>query len=109
MNTSNFARFLTVLYNATYLDVKNSEWALSTLSKAKYNRGITNSLPKEITVAHKYGVATSGQTNMLSESAIIYPNGDPYIIVVMTKGTAFDKQAGFISDLSAMVYGSLSN
>lgn len=109
MNVKSFSRFLSVLYNATYLDVKNSEWALTMLSKVKYNKGITRTLPKQITVAHKYGVEFNGNTKFLSESAIVYNNSDPYMIVVMTKGTDYNKQSEFISQLSDVVFNKMNN
>ena len=100
MNPIFFSRFMNILYNATYLDIKNSEWALLTLSKAKYDKGLTRNLPKNVEVAHKYGVDYNATDKMLSESAIIYISNDPYLLVVMTKGKNYKKQSDVISEIS---------
>ena len=108
LNPVQFSRFLMVLYNSTYLDTKNSEWALSTLIKAKYKKSLTRNLPANIQIAHKYGVASSGPTRILNESAIVYHEQDPYLIVVMTKGHDYSRQSDVISRLSDLVYKSIS-
>lgn len=109
MDPVEFSRFMYVLYNSTYLDPEHSEFALETLSKAKYNKSVTRTIPKDVHVAHKYGVAYSNQIKYLSESAIVFLYGQPYILVVMTKGNDYDRQSDVISGISEMTYNSLTN
>lgn len=108
MNPVEFSRMLLVLFNATYLDAYYSEFALSVLSKSKYDNGIIRSLPTQMPIAHKYGVAFAGDTKMLSESAIVYAENTTYLLVVMTKGHDYNKQSDVISDISNIVYNSFS-
>ena len=103
-----FSRFMYVLYNSTYLDPEHSDFALKTLSKAKYNKSVTRNLPKDVQVAHKYGVAYMNQIKYLSESAIVFLLGEPYILVVMTSGNDYDRQSDVISKISDITYKSIS-
>lgn len=102
-----YARFLRVLYNATYLNKDNSEKLLSYLSNVKYEKGIKQGIPKTITVAHKFGerVVESPQGNsyQLHDCGIVYAK-HPYIICVMSKGTSFEQLSKLIGELSQETY-----
>jgi beta-lactamase class A len=98
-----YSRFLRVLYNATYLDRKHSQLALSILTQTKYAKGITRSLDKKIKVAHKYGISQTNEFRSLSEAAIIYTD-NPYLLVIMTKGGDYIKLADVIDECASIVH-----
>jgi beta-lactamase class A len=102
-----YSKFFRVLFNATYLNKEMSEYALKLLSGAKFNKGITKNLPSNLTVARKFGEHLSPDESSLSESAIVYYNSRPYLMIIMTSGHNFDEQARLISDLSYQVYSSV--
>jgi beta-lactamase class A len=102
-----YSKFFRILFNATYLNEESSEYALKILSKAKFNKGITKDLPSGLTIARKFGEHLSPSENALSESAIVYCDSHPYLMIIMTTGTDFNEQANLISDLSYKVYTSV--
>ena len=54
-NARLFSRFLTVLYDATYLSRSSSEQALRLLNQCSFKDGITKGLPPTVKMAHKFG------------------------------------------------------
>ncbi len=104
ITASDYSKFLRVLYNATYLNVKNSQYALSLLSNSTFTRGLTRDLPKNVMVAHKFGESVSGEIRQLHESGIVYTGAHTYLITVMTKGAKVADLADVICDLSNKVF-----
>lgn len=110
-----FSLFLRVLYNASYLDKNYSEKALELLTETEFEGGLTLNLPKNITVAHKFGerfIGTdTGQeiSEELHDCGIIYYPGHPYVLCVMTKGKDFNSLALVISNISKKIYTYVSS
>jgi len=104
ITTSECSRFLGVLYNATYLNEKHSQYALDLLSKATFADGITKNLPKTLTIAHKFGEGGGTKHPEFSETSIIYQDDDPYLLTIMTKGLDTKVQAQAISEISSLIY-----
>lgn len=77
------------------------------LSAQHFNEGIPAGLPAATKVAHKTGEITKHK----HDAGIVYPlDGKPYVIVVLTKGIASDKQSGkLIAEISRLVYLALRN
>jgi beta-lactamase class A len=107
LSPSEYSRFFTVLYNASYINRKDSDWALQLLCKSVYNKSITRALPAQLVVAHKYGVAEFKDITYLGESGLFYSTSGPYLLVVFTKGNSEDKQSDLISEISTVVFQSL--
>ncbi len=115
ISAKTYSLFFRILYNATYLDRNDSEFALSLLSKSHFEDGIVAGLPKGTLVSHKYGERAVTEANgsisgvELHDCGFIYPpSGDkPYFLCVMTKGDSLDGVKGAISDISSYVYGQL--
>ena len=106
MSVKDYSSFFRLLYNATYLDKKMSEKGLEFLSKSTYTKGLAGKLPKEVVVAHKFGERgfADSNTKQLHDCGIIYKEGKPYILCVMTRGDDFDELATVIADASALIY-----
>jgi beta-lactamase class A len=108
ISARDYSRFLMILYNAVYLSVSNSEYAISLLCECDFKDGIAKELPDDIKIAHKFGQAKESDLIELHESAIVYLKDKPYLLTVMTKGTDVSKLAGTISSISKMVYERMS-
>lgn len=104
-----YALFLRVLYNATYLDAQMSDYALTMLSQTDFNDGLRAGVPATVDVAHKFGEGQTPQDKIdgvkeLHDCGIVYDANNPYALCIMTKGTDFTAQSAAIRDVSARVY-----
>lgn len=104
INTKTYAGFFRILFNASYLNKSFSEATLNILTRTDFKAGITALLPKNITVAHKFGIRTVDGVNQLHDCGIVYYPKHPYIVCIMTKGKNFDDLAGVIAKISKFVY-----
>ncbi len=103
IRVSNLSKFMRVLYNATYLNQKNSEFALSLLTQSSFKEEIVSVLPPELKVAHKFGETGTVTEHQLHETAIVYV-GQPYLITIMTKGSNVKRLPEALSSLSKIAY-----
>jgi beta-lactamase class A len=79
-----------------------SEAMIAIMKQQKFNEGIPSCLPVEVPVAHK-----TGSIGLLyHDAAIIYPpDREPYVLVVMTRGLAEDREApALVSLISKLIY-----
>ena len=104
MTVRDYSVFMRVLYNATYLNPKNSDIALTLLSESSFHDGIVSKLPTDVAVAHKFGETFKDSKRELHESGIIYCNKKPYMLIVMTKGYNPHQLAGFIGNISDTIF-----
>lgn len=108
MNVKDYSALFRVLFNASYLDREYSEKALEILSQAEFKKGIVDSIPGNITVAHKFGERYfPNGINQLHDCGIIYYPKRPYLLCVMTKGKDFNDLATTIQQISAKIYSEL--
>jgi beta-lactamase class A len=114
LSAADYAFFLRMLYNGTYLTAENSEKILDIMTQSEFTEGLVAGVPG-VTVAHKYGTYTltddSGNKNgvELHDCGIIYDKDHPYILCIMTKGTDADKLASFIAGMSTTAYQSVQD
>ena len=104
IDVSDLSKFLRILYNATYLNKENSEFALSLLSESSFTKGIVSGLPADTKVVHKFGETGTSTEAQLHETAIVYVGNEPYLITIMTKGKNVQQLPGVLSDLSKIAY-----
>ncbi len=104
-----YSMFIKALYNASYLNIQNSEYAVSLLSQSEFREGIVKNLPPSLQVAHKFGESGSVSEHQLHESGIIYLDGHNYMITVMTKGKEIKPLAEVLSGVSRLVYNEMRN
>ncbi len=102
-----YSLFMRVLYNASYLSIPASEFALEMLANSDFKEGLMKQLPANAKVAHKFGESGYGNIYELHESGIVYIGDNSYIITIMTKGTDLKKQATVISNISMQVYNTI--
>lgn len=107
-NVVNISLFMEVLFNATYLNKRNSEYAVDLLTKATFKEGIVKGIPEASPlVAHKFGESGNKINRQLSEMALIYINKKPYLITIMTMGNDNVESSTLqkaIQDISQIIY-----
>ncbi len=110
ISVKEYAGLFRILYNSSYLNNEMSEKALEILSKAKYEKGLSAKIPKEITVAHKYGIRKTpgSEESQLHDCGIIYDKKNPYLLCVMTKGEDIEKLSETIMGISEIVYEAIN-
>lgn len=101
------------IYNATYLSPAMSAKLMGFLAEVKFDSGIAAGLPKGTRLAHKFGerevYSSGGTVKQLHDCGIVYLDGSPYLLGIMTRGTDMDKQAEAIKDISALIYREVSS
>lgn len=110
MTAKEYSKFLLVLFNASYLNKEMSEYACSILNKAEFQEGLLKPLPEGTKTVHKFGEFGNVAMGVheLHESAIVYMEGKPYLLTVMTKGTDKSKLPAILSRISQLVYQHLN-
>lgn len=104
MSVLEYNRYFRVLYNSSYLTPEHSNYALNLLSKSNYRGAIVKDIPTTIRVAHKFGERPYQYGFNFNEAGLFYLNGDPYLLVVMTRGTDHTKLPEVISTVSKKCY-----
>jgi len=103
LSAEDFSVFLKVLFNAGYLSITNSEYAIKLLTECDFKEGFLKGLPAGTPVAHKFGEwGDGGVQHELHESGIIYLDGEAYILTVMTSGKSIPELAKTIQEISAL-------
>lgn len=109
ITAKNFSIFLNVLFNASYLNRENSEFAVELLKECDFKLGMVKGLPLNTVVAHKFGEMGDDITRQLHESGLIYIHNTPYLLTIMTKGYDVKELPEIISTMSKMVYQDFIN
>jgi beta-lactamase class A len=110
VNVHGYASLFRQLYNATYLTPDLSELVLSWLARSEFAAGLSAGVPPGTTVAHKFGerVATDPATGeslaQFHDCGIVYYPENPYLLCVMTRGTALDPLIEVVRGISERVY-----
>lgn len=104
--------FMEALFNATYLTIKQSEFAIDLLSRSSFNEGIVKGIPNEkLLIAHKFGESGTNRNRELHETGVLYIENRPYLITIMTRGkdgVDFPKLATVIQGISRTIYYGLT-
>jgi len=109
ITVKDYSSIFRILFNASYLDKKYSEKALSLLSQSEYQDALVKYIPQNITVAHKFGERYFVDTGekQLHDCGIVYYPKKPYLICIMTRGQNFDNLSNFIAQTSQLIYKQL--
>ncbi|MFY7964149.1 MAG: serine hydrolase [Chitinophagaceae bacterium] len=107
ISAKEYASFWIALYNSSYLNFNNSEFALSLLTQSDFNEGITKNIPSSVKVAHKFGEKGDANYHAFAETGIVYANNTPYLISIMTEGKEQAKLPSVIQEISASVYNNI--
>ncbi len=107
ISAKTYASFFRILYNTTYLSRTSSEWALQLLNDSSFQYGLRGTLPKEIKIAHKYGIKATQNEGVgleLHDCGIIYKPNSPYLLCIMTRGYNAQGLSNTIAGISNVVY-----
>lgn len=107
INLKTLSNIFMALYNASYLNVSDSQKILAYLAQTDFNDQIMAGLPKGAIVSHKIGLNEKNKT--YSDCGIVYAPNRPYILCVGSSG--LDKKASnaFTQDVSKAVYQYIIN
>ena len=111
ITASDYSKFFRMLYNATYINNEDADFALKLLTQSDFAEGMLKQIPAQIKVAHKFGEwgdAKDGTNHQLHETGIIYYNDSPILVTVMTKGTNVNVLPQIISEISKRIFDKLS-
>ncbi len=109
-SAQNMSEFFIVLYYATYISRKNSEYAMELLTECDFKDGMLKELPTNIKVAHKFGEWGDNRVNVheMHEAGVVYLQNKPYLLTVVTKGSNSKDLAAIIGRVSKLVYDDMS-
>lgn len=100
-----YASFFRVLYNASYLNKSNSEFALNLLSQIDFKKWLPSWVPETIKVAHKFWEYSINWTvKQLHDCGIVYYPEHPYLICIMTRWTNYTELEWILSKTSKLVF-----
>jgi beta-lactamase class A len=99
-----YSLFWLALYNGSYLNFDNSDYALSLLSECDFKEGLLKGIPQDVKVAHKFGEKGDLTNHAFHETGIVYIHNSPYLITVMTQGSNQTKLPNVLKEISAIVY-----
>lgn len=100
--------FMRALYNASYLTIKDSEYAASLLSKSNFKQGVLAGIPSNNDFFHKFGEAGDAVEKQLHETVVVYTQNKAYLLTIMTKGNDFKTLPEVLKQISAAVYRNLA-
>ncbi len=109
MNVRDYSVFMKALFNSSLLGPMRSEYALELMTRSTFTKGLVAGLPKGVDVAHKFGEEGTEVLRQLHETGLVYADGNPYLITVMTRGANPDSLASAISAISRLVYDRMSS
>jgi len=104
-----YSVFLRVLYNGSYLNMNNSEYAATLLAESAYKGAISKGLPDKTEIMHKFGEAGNTKEHQLHDAGIIYINDMPYLLTIMTKGHDLNKLSDAIGQISKLIYNHVAS
>jgi len=107
-----YASFFRILYNASYLNQDMSEKALRLLNQVEFKDALVAGVPKNISVAHKFGERKYLDTNEIQfhDCGIVYLPQNPYLLCIMTKSTkSMNQTVNLIKEISQTVYKDISS
>lgn len=89
------------IYKGEIVSFDASESIIDLLTTAQINNRIPAKLPKEVKVAHKTGELPQ----VRNDAGIVFLDGNPYVIVLMSKNLKYEDQAiEDLAEVSKMVY-----
>ncbi len=107
LSVKDYSNFMKVLFNSGYLAPKESEYAISLLTRSRFKEGITKELPDSVVVAHKFGESGTSTLFQLHETGLVYIGPRRYLITVMTQGHNWARQSQIISRISKLTYDNM--
>lgn len=107
MSIRQYATVFRLLYNASFLNRENSEYALDLLSRTNFKDGI-RAVVGQVPVADKYGIRNLEEGGyQLHDCGLVYLPGNHYLLGIMTRGTDPQAQAAVIRAIAQLVHSEM--
>lgn len=91
ISAKDYTRLLRALRSATYVNEEHSQLILTLLINSKFDKFIRAGVPKNILVAHKWGI--NEEQNAYADAGIVYLRDRPYMLSVIIHGKSGDQKA----------------
>lgn len=104
LTAKDYATFFSILYNATYINDKNSEMALKFISESAFKDGLNIGLDENTLVSHFYEQTAEGKLIQIHDCGIIYYPGSNYILCILIKGYDVNQMNTAIQEISKAIY-----
>lgn len=105
-----YASFFRILFNASYLNKDNSEYALNLLTQVDFKNWLVVWVPSNIKIAHKFGeYSFDWTTKQIHDCGIIYYPNHPYLLCTMTRWNNYDNLEKTLSEVSMTVFENINN
>ena len=108
-NIRDYSIFMRIIYNVGYLTAESSEFAAELLTQCDFKDGIVKGIPDNIKLSHKFGEAGNQIEKQIHETALVFLEGKPYLLTIMTKGSDNTKLCKLIAEISNAVYINVNN
>lgn len=102
INVKTLSNMFLSLYNATFINVDNSNLVLSLLAETPFTDWMEAGVPSSVLVSHKIGIAASEKT--MSDCGIVYAPYRPYLLCMGIEGASETRAASFFKSLSEAAY-----
>lgn len=102
LSAKKYSVMMRALYNSSYNTEDNSQKIISYLTQSSFKEYLQSGLPDNTLFAHKIGV--DADKKIYLDSGIVYANGRPYILTVMTKDKTKEEAEKTMADISERVY-----
>lgn len=103
MSATEYSLFLSAVFNGSYLNKRNSEYAMELLATSDFKDGIIAGVNSKIPVVHKFGEWSDGKTtSQFHEAGVLYFGDEAYMLIVMTEGSDSRKQPIIVKELTAI-------
>ncbi|MBX7051097.1 MAG: class A beta-lactamase-related serine hydrolase [Flavobacteriales bacterium] len=101
LSTIEYSYFLSAVFNGSYFNEENSEYAMELLSTSDFKNGMVAGLPPGMPIVHKFGEWSDGKSaSQFHEAGVIYFGDKAYMIIIMTDGDDNRKLPPVIADLT---------
>lgn len=92
------------LYLSTVLEPEHSEYLLSLLTKTIFDLNKFADLPKEVVVAHKFGINYVNDNEMFHDCGIIYIKESRFFYCIMIEGLEREQALTVVGDIVTSFY-----
>lgn len=107
ISAKRYSVILRSLYNSSFLSDNSSQKLIDDMTDGKFDDYIKSGLPASTVFSHKIGVDT--EKKIYLDSGIVYLEGRPYILSVMTKSKTEQEAKDIMKDVSEHVYNYIKN
>lgn len=106
ISLKDYSNMFRMLYNASYLNRRNSEKALDLLVKSEFKEGIIAGIPEDIVVASKFGfydpLPESNEEYRFNQCGIVYHPERPYLLCVSIASETLPEFKGSIDSAKSL-------